>query len=104
MRRRSALLLIAVLAAAAGPTAAQAPKAKRYTPPPRPRPIEALASPQTPLPTPPAFAQAGLRSSTDPAPQCRAQCSVVRYGCLAAGDGPDCDAPWITCLRSCAKP
>jgi hypothetical protein len=42
----------------------------------------------------------GLPSSSDPAPQCRAQCAKGHNQC-SGGNDDDCDVRWGQCIAAC---
>lgn len=106
MRRSILRLTLALGLAAAGSAHAQLSKPRRdpfakvYSSPVVPAPPR-KAAPLTSLAPPPRLALTGLTAVGDAAPACRAQCSVVRYSCDAAGDDV-CGAHWARCLSTCS--
>ena len=104
MRRFVIILTVLMLASAA--FAAEAPRNGGRPPPVnQSRPAAPLPAPLPQIATPaPSLASGGLPApaqSTDPRPQCRAQCAKARYSC--ASDDTGCDDRWTQCLTACAR-
>ena len=43
----------------------------------------------------------GLRSTLDPAPQCRADCARARYFCATGSEDAGCNDRWGQCVLGC---